>query len=93
VWESPERVPVPKSAVAIIKEQCALVMRRAGLESDFQFVIGHPAKEIVRIAQQKHVGLVVVGSRGLTGLKRFLLGGISHEVVLQSPASVLVFRR
>jgi nucleotide-binding universal stress UspA family protein len=93
VWESPERVPVLESAAALIKDRCDGVMQRAGLEADFQFVIGHPEKEIVRIAQQQHVGLVVVGSKGLTGLKRFLLGGISHEVVLHRPASVLVFRR
>jgi nucleotide-binding universal stress UspA family protein len=93
VWESPDRIPVPESAVAIIKERCRRSMQRAGLTADVQFVTGHPAKELVRIAQQKQVGLLVVGTRGLTGLKRFLLGGTSQEVVLHSPASVLVVRR
>jgi nucleotide-binding universal stress UspA family protein len=93
VWEFPDRIPVPESAAALIRERGALVMHRAGLAGGVEFATGRPAKQIVRIAQQQHAGLVVVGSRGLTGLKRFLLGTVSNEVVLQSPVSVLVFRR
>jgi nucleotide-binding universal stress UspA family protein len=90
-WEYPYRLP--ESAVAIIKERCVQVMKTAGLEAKFQFVFGQVAKRIVEIATQGKTDLVVVGSRGLTGLKRFLLGGISQKVVLHSPASVLVVRR
>lgn len=90
-WEYPYRLP--ESAVAIIKERCGRVMKTAGFEADFQFVSGHVAKRIVEIAKQRKMDLVVVGSRGLSGLKRFLLGGVSHEVVLHSPTSVLVVRR
>ncbi|MEW6681456.1 MAG: universal stress protein [Nitrospirota bacterium] len=93
VWEFPDRIPVPASAKALVRERCARVMRRAGLADHVEFATGRPANEIARIARRKHAGLVVVGSRGLTGLKRFLLGTVSHEVILQSPASVLVFRR
>jgi nucleotide-binding universal stress UspA family protein len=90
-WEYPYRLP--ESAVTIIKERCVQVMKTAGLEAKFQFVSGQVAKRIVEIATQGKTDLVVVGSRGLTGLKRFLLGGISQKVVLHSPASVLVVRR
>lgn len=90
-WEYPYRLP--DSAVTIIKERCVQVMKTAGLEGKFQFVSGQVAKKIVEIATQGKTDLVVVGSRGLTGLKRFLLGGISHKVVLHSPTSVLVVRR
>jgi len=90
-WEYPYRLP--ESAVAIIKERCIQVMKTAGLEAKFQFVSGQVAKRIVEIATQGKTDLVVVGSRGLTGLKRFLLGGISQKVVLHSSASVLVVRR
>lgn len=90
-WEYPYRLP--ESAVAIIKERCIQVMKTAGLAAKFQFVSGQVAKRIVEIATQGKTDLVVVGSRGLTGLKRFLLGGISQKVVLHSSASVLVVRR
>lgn len=90
-WEYPYRLP--ESAVAIIKERCIQVMKTAGLAAKFQFVSGQVAKRIVEIAAQGKTDLVVVGSRGLTGLKRFLLGGISQKIVLHSSASVLVVRR
>jgi nucleotide-binding universal stress UspA family protein len=46
----------------------------------------------VEIAGASNVDFVVVGSRGLTGLKRFW-GSVSRKVTLQCPASVWVVRR
>jgi nucleotide-binding universal stress UspA family protein len=54
--------------------------------------MGHPAAKIVKMASQKETDLVIVGSRGLTGIRKFLLGGISQKVVKYSHESVLVVR-
>jgi len=53
---------------------------------------GHPSGEILRVAQAGGFDLVVVGSKGLTGVKRFLLGSVSQKVVKYAPCSVLVVR-
>jgi nucleotide-binding universal stress UspA family protein len=50
------------------------------------------AARIVKAAQRQKMDLVVIGSRGLTGFKKFFLGGVSHKVVKYSPKSVLVVR-
>ncbi|MGD9851581.1 MAG: universal stress protein [Nitrospirales bacterium] len=64
--------------------------------SDFsiedRLVFGHEAQEILKAARQTRAELVVVGSRGLTGLRRFLLGSVSHKVVRNASCSVLVIR-
>jgi len=53
---------------------------------------GIPAKEILKCARQEHVDLIVIGSRGLGSVNRFLLGSVSEKVTLYAPCSVLVVR-
>jgi nucleotide-binding universal stress UspA family protein len=55
-------------------------------------VAGRPDAEIVRVAEEVPAGLVVVGSRGLGGVKRALLGSISSSIVRHASGSVLVVR-
>jgi nucleotide-binding universal stress UspA family protein len=54
-------------------------------------VQGAPAPEIIRAALRDRVDLIVVGSRGRTGV-RHILGSVSHAVVHRAPCSVLVVR-
>jgi nucleotide-binding universal stress UspA family protein len=53
---------------------------------------GHPSREIVRMAKKKAVDLVVVGSHGLGGVKRFLLGSVSDKVLAYAHCSVLIVK-
>jgi nucleotide-binding universal stress UspA family protein len=53
---------------------------------------GHADEVIVERAAEQGADLVVVGTRGLTGLKRFFLGSVAENVVRASHTSVLVAR-
>lgn len=54
---------------------------------------GYAADEILKTAQDVRADLIVVGSKGVTGLRRMMmLGGVSHKVVRHAPCSVLVAR-
>jgi nucleotide-binding universal stress UspA family protein len=53
---------------------------------------GHVAKCIIDTAEEFGAELVVVGSRGLSGAKRFLLGSVSQKTMKYAPCSVLVTR-
>ena len=92
VWEYPIQ-PHPASALMqVIAQKYSQPLARAGLKTNAMWVAGHSAQKIVKVASQKRPHLIVIGSRGLTGLNRFFLGGVSHQVVKHSRESVLVVR-
>lgn len=49
----------------------------------------NPANEIIKLVDQRDYDLVVIGSRGLSGLKEYL-GSVSHKVLHGSKAPVLI---
>jgi len=53
---------------------------------------GHPAQQIAEVSRDENVQLVVVGARGLTGLRQFFLGSVSHKTVKYCDRAVLVVR-
>jgi nucleotide-binding universal stress UspA family protein len=53
---------------------------------------GAPAEEILRAAERHRADLIVVGSKGLTGLDRYLWESVSRKVARQAPCSVRVVR-
>jgi nucleotide-binding universal stress UspA family protein len=53
---------------------------------------GDPADVIIQVAEEKDAELIVVGSRGLTGLQRFLLGSVSSKLSQLAPTSLMVVR-
>ncbi len=64
------------------------------LEVETKLTEGHPADEILKAAQDVQANLIVVGSRGMTELRRvMMLGGVSHKVVRHAECSVLVVRK
>jgi len=58
-----------------------------------EIAYGAPAKELVNQAIAHDAGMIVVGSRGLTGIECFLLGSVSDRLLWHSPCSVLVYRQ
>ena len=50
------------------------------------------ANSIVNYAESKNVDLIVMGTKGRTGIKRFLLGSVASGVVAHAKCSVLVVR-
>src|SRR3712207_2104926 len=55
--------------------------------------LGRPAEEIIILADEIDAGLVVLGSRGLGGIRRLLLGSVSDGVVRHAHCPVLVVRK
>lgn len=81
-----------KDAGRNLLEQVQNRLRSAGFRVDAVLAKGDPAPQIIRAAQQQRAGLVVLGSRGLTGVQRLLMGSVSRKVARYAPCSVLVVR-
>jgi nucleotide-binding universal stress UspA family protein len=67
-------------------------LRDAGRVVEAEMRDGDAAGEIIAVAEQQGADLIVLGSRGRTGLTRFLLGSVARNVLSGSTASVLVVR-
>ena len=53
---------------------------------------GDPADAILDVAEEQKADLIVVGNKGMTGAKRFLLGSVPNKVSHHAPCSVLIVR-
>jgi len=53
---------------------------------------GHPSEIILRLAESERADLIVLGRRGISGIERFLLGGVSSSVVNHSKCDVLIVK-
>lgn len=53
---------------------------------------GDPADAILDVAEETHADLIIVGNKGMTGAKRFLLGSVPNKVSHHAPCSVLIVR-
>lgn len=83
-----------QEAGAQLLEETQRALMGEELEVDTKLIECHAAEEILKAAQDLQADLIVVGSRGMTELRRIMmLGGVSHKVVRHAPCSVLVARK
>ena len=68
-------------------------LRQAGWAGSTQIRYGDPADEIIQAVEEHDADLVVLGSHGTSGVKRFLLGSVSDRVLIYSPCSVLIVKQ
>lgn len=71
-------------------DEAADRLRRAGRSAEPEMVEGDAAAEIIAVADERSADLIVLGSRGRTGVKRLLLGSVARNVLAGTKASVLV---
>ena len=74
------------------KSVLADVEKRFGGEAKITTVLrgGDPADVIVDVAEEEKVDLIIVGNKGMTSAKRFLLGSVPNDVSHHAPCSVLI---
>lgn len=77
-----------KRKVALVEE----VLRAAGKNFKLTILHGIPGPEIVKYANDKHVDIVVIGSRGLNGLQEMVLGSVSHKVMKRVHCPALIVK-
>lgn len=68
------------------------LFKQIGIEAETKFVEGGATQEILREANEGKYDLVVTGSRGLSGLKRLIMGQVSSNVLEKAETNVLIVR-
>ncbi len=66
--------------------------RREGIDIEFLIRKGEPAEEVVNVAKEFSIDLIIVGSQGHTALASSTIGSVAQNVVNQAPCPVLVVR-
>jgi nucleotide-binding universal stress UspA family protein len=67
-------------------------LMEAGFAVEKHAIGGDPADAIIDVAGDKEAGLIAVGARGTTGLRRFMLGSVSGKLSHHAPTSLLIVR-
>ncbi|WP_107766042.1 universal stress protein [Nocardioides terrigena] len=73
------------------RQQVALLrLQERGVDCEGHVVVDDPATAIIDVAEREGADLVIVGSRGLGDVRRFLRGSVSARVAVHAPMSVLI---
>ncbi len=82
-----------RRAQEVLDEQVKKVVESgATVEQAHLRMSERPDRVIVDLSEELGTGLIVMGSRGLGGIRRALLGSISDSVVHHAPCPVMVVR-
>jgi len=76
----------------LLKNAEAIARKKGVASVEVMLCEGNPAEAILDTAKQVDADLIVLGTRGLSGLKELLLGSVSHKVIQLSPCSCLVVK-
>jgi nucleotide-binding universal stress UspA family protein len=75
-----------------ICEQVVDRAKRAGVHAEAHCVGGDAADSLIRIAETAKADLIVVGNRGMEGVRRFFLGSVPNKISHHAPCSLLIVR-
>jgi nucleotide-binding universal stress UspA family protein len=82
----------PREDVDSTLREGADEIREQGVEVQTFAREGDPADAILDVAEERKAGLIVVGNKGMTGARRFLLGSVPNKISHHAPCSVLIIR-
>jgi nucleotide-binding universal stress UspA family protein len=82
----------PREDVNLVLDAAAAEAKKAGIEVQTHPVQDDPADAILNVAEETGADLIVVGNKGMTGARRFLLGSVPNNVSHHAPCSVIIVR-
>jgi nucleotide-binding universal stress UspA family protein len=82
----------PREDVNLVLDAAAAEAKKDGLEVQTHPVEANPAEAILNVAEETGADLIVVGNKGMTGARRYLLGSVPNNVSHHAPCSVMIVR-
>ena len=80
----------PREDVQFILDKAAAAAKKAKVDVVTHPREGEPADAILDVAEENDADLILVGNRGMTGTKRFLLGSVPNKISHHSPCDVWI---
>jgi len=90
---APTQEELSAEALQLLDAEVEQVKAAGGNVAQADLGTGTPDREIVNLAEELGVGLIVTGSRGRGGIRRALMGSVSNSVVRHAHCPVLMVRR
>jgi len=72
------------------EEVLARTASELGIQGERKIVQGDPDDKIIELAESEGVDLIVVGNKGMTGARRFLLGSVPNQVSHNAPCDLFI---
>ncbi|HEX4717970.1 MAG TPA: universal stress protein [Thermoleophilaceae bacterium] len=83
----------PREDVQAVLDDEAEQIKQVGVSAVETFAReGDPADAILDVAEEKGADLIIVGNKGMTGARRFLLGSVPNKVSHHAPCNVMIVR-
>ena len=89
----PRQEELTEEAQRLLDTQLKQIEAAGGTVTQAHLRIGKADEEIIGLAEELDAGLIVMGSRGLGGIRRVLMGSVSDSVVRHAHCPVLVVRK
>jgi nucleotide-binding universal stress UspA family protein len=87
-----EPIELQRNAERLLEEQVESIRAAGGTVAGAHLRLGRPAEQIIDLSEELGVGIIVVGSRGESALRRAVLGSVSEDVVRYAHCPVFVVR-
>ena len=96
-YDNPDLIHIPETQNHLKKvekflENAKKLVIKNKITFKKETLFGHESKKIIDFAQKEKFDLIVIGSRGLSPLKRMILGSVANSVVNKSKIPVLVVK-
>lgn len=92
-------IPPPvENSVAIAQEadnlaaEAQSILSAAAMKAEVTVLQGDPGRRIIETAEEKGTDLIIIGSRGLSGLREMFLGSVSSYIVKHSEVAVHILK-
>jgi nucleotide-binding universal stress UspA family protein len=82
----------PRQGVNMVLDAASGEAEKAGVDVESHAREGDPADALLDVAEETNADLIVVGNKGMTGAKRFLLGSVPNKVSHHAPCGVYIVR-
>ena len=87
-----EEAGLPEPDLDAIQQMLNVVPTDSKVAYEQRLVTGDPATEIVRLAKDENVDMIVMGTHGRTGLRRLLMGSVAEAIVRRAHCPVFTFK-